>query len=631
MADIYRYEWQQPATGATVRIDIAMAGSTPLPDTLVVEVLNDDCVFDLPDFTWGFDKFVYGLPSPIEGKIVFVPSRMPLSFVTDLIDGIKGVTSTIYTGHDVTFDTGPTFTFYVKQKGQSTFTRYWIGVMDVTKVVRPDFVKDRLEINIGDLIQHAMKVLRWPDIRDADWDKLIATDPGEVTPRSAVVDYLWIADSRWWYAAHIPPGRESNSDTASCYWAVPMNIIVSYWNTYLFEIIATIMRKAHSVTISPAFIALWEGARKQTYAPDAIPGAVLPTGDIHLLPFVTNNNFVGPGTERNFSMHDELGRAFKCVWDWLADTVRGKFKGIAFTYGSTISAYAFSPMNPGVYTDTVDIMEAIRSISISMRDRIASLITSSTQFGIGEDAENSEPATPPAGRNNDGTPLPVVIDSSPVANGWIDARTWRSAHGMTYVNQEVRDRLQNTQTVEDGTVYLSGRDKRASGNPRLLGVYYLDTPTGSPGNAFHTTNNIIRCHGWQEFAADGETVSPPSTQPAALPTVAGPDYAGDIQAVIIATQVQQGGVAQLAKRFFETYYGVNTTTVRITIAMDVGQGYVSDTNNTMIPFHWNIRLWPLDLASLAPYMSMCPTSYWMLSCKTNVKTGLSECELWGKA
>lgn len=623
MPDIYRYEWTGPRTGITYRMDIYAANAAALSSP-TVETLNDDVITELKDWGWEDERHPYGLPSAVRGKVTFKSSRVPATLMGWLIDGIQTITATIATGVTVDVVTGTVFDLKVKPPGGSVWSRQGIFVQDVTQVVHPNLGGDSVEITVVDALQHSMKTLTWEHIADGDWVNILAADP-TYTPKTGVVEYVWPGSSKWWYVAHVPSTSEIDQEDGSSYWTQKVNDVAGWWNGYVRAVFRVVTRTLAALDIQSAIYACFNGMYTQTHAADAIPDVPMPNSgrEPKWILFVTNDNLVDAATRRNYSMHEVLGESYQCFYDALVDIVKGRFKRVTIKTSDLSLAdpypkmLAYDPLHPGIVGTEVDVTELIRgSADPKIRDLLAVNIVASSEFALDDDFEESKPATPPAGRNNDGWTIPVVFDSVPTG----------TAYEQETNDSFVEDRLHNVVDASFGTTYLALK-------PRMLGVYYDDTPTdGTLGNAFTFNPALIRAHSWQPFKKHGGTAIPPATQPYILPTADGTDHAAAITAGVLELQLTQGCVSQLASIYASTYYSDMTTTVKCKLPVDAGAEYaLAGTDTYLAPFQPHVRTWGIYMSSWASYLAPCPVSYWMVSCAADLKEEIMECSFWGIA
>lgn len=651
MPDIFRGEWTGKRTGNSYQMDITKADAAALGGSPAVEYLNADAIPQITEWGWEFrDKIPYGMPSALSGTLTFKPSRCPATLLEWLTDGITNLSSDIYTGgstHTVNFETGTVFYLYVKPAGGTDFTLCAIGVQDVTQDAVPDPIKDTLEINIGDVLQHACKALTFTGdetsagIVDADWDGITSLDASYagVNAKNAVVDWVWatnatingVARDIWFMIAHVPPGSEIASDTASCFWSVKIETMAACWSAYVQAIVRTITRRSTNVNLDDAFVKALNAVYKQDYQTTALTSSGLLDSELRWLMFVTNNNAIDPATSRDFSMHDVLSVGYDNVWDFLYDMPRSRFKTWWITH------YVDGSIDTGLrQTDPFgspftieDVTKQLRNPTIKMRgDAIVSRVEVQTEFAIGDDYD-SEKKKAPSSRNNASIDVPVIFDPSPV----MDTYTLGSALNTGYFtdrNQEVRDRLQNKDVVSLGTIDIQGFDGKPIGNPRMLGIYYVANPNDAgAGDAFHFDGAIIRCHSWQGFVIDGEAPVPPVSTPVVLSST---QFEVDGETTATVQQLIHGCIAQVGVKVYDAYYGRNATRIEADVEMDFGAFLnLAGTTSQWLPFAPVIRPFTVDPTTFNPYLSACPSTYYVVSCKYDGQTEMMKIELWGRA
>lgn len=641
MPDIYRMEKTGDRTGNTYRLDISAAGAA-LGGSPSVEVLVDGAVKEMTDWGWeDRDLIPYGMPSAVSGKIKFKPSLCPPTLVTWVLDGITSVSADIYVGattHTVTFDTGTVFCLYIKPPGGADFTLVAQCVQDVTQDTDPDWENDEIEISVGDVLQHALKALTFsgegsnPGIVDADWDGITNADPAYAgtKARTAVVDWVWLGGSDWFYVAHVPPGSEVDADPASCYWSVKAQTMAERWSDYVQAIVRKITRRSTNVNIDYALMKSLSNMYAQSHADDALPGNALTDAEIRWLFFATNDNDIDPTTERNFALHDVLATAYDNVWDFIYDVPRSRFKRWWITHyvdGGTDTG--FRQEDPFGHPFTAeDVTSQLHNPTLKMRgEAVVARTESQTEFGIADDY-TSEITKAPSSRNNKSIDLPVIFDSAPVADEYTLGSQLATGY-FTDRNQEIRDRLQNKTVAMRGTTDIQGKDAKPIGNPRFLGIYYDTNPTdGGAGDAFHFDGALIRCHAWQPFVIDGEAVTPPASTPVVLSTT--PGTIGGYSLAIAEQQIH-GTIGQLGRKMFDAYYGKNSTRIEAEVEFNFGAVLdLTGTTSQFAPFSAVIRPFTVDPATFASYLSALPTEYYMVECKADFQTELLKITLWGK-
>lgn len=644
-SDILRHEYVSVKSGHTWRLDIAHAHNPGDSDlsAAVVGTLNGGVVKAIKEVGWeDKDKVPYGLPGAGGATIVFKLSLLTDELLDWLYNGIKSVECDIYTGdetHTVTFETGTNFQLSCKPSGGAAFTTVANWVQDATQVVIPDVKADELTINVVDALHHSLKALTFAGesaddvysagLIDADWDKAY-TETYDVNWHTCIVDWVWLGAGKWFYVAHIPPGDEDVNDAASVYWSVPMQEAAISWSDYVQAILRKVMRRDIDVDISTALVDALKNFYKQSYTTDALVGSTLAVGVIRFMMFATNNNDFASTTSRDFSLHDVLAKAYDNLWDFIADVPLSRFKrwsahSRGFSGSEVMSIKHFDPF--GHPESALDVTTLLQNAVPKMREDAVTRVEVSTEFGIGNDYTNEVTKTP-SGRNNKGMEVPLTFDSSPVLDEFVLAKSLAGVSYFTSINDFVSHRLRNTEPATDGTVDVQGTDVGAIGNPRIMGLYYNDSPTdGGAGDAF-VGDVPIRCHAWQTFVVDGETPVPPVSTEVVLSTSPG-SVGGEALATV--SQQVEGSLVQLSKKIYKEFYGRNTITIECDVPLDFGA--VLDLVGS--DSHWQcftqvLRSYTVDTSVLLPRFTELPTSFEVVSVRADLSTEKMKIILWGK-
>lgn len=629
MADIYRYEWQDPVDANTKwRWEFSPAGNSYTP---TIENLPDD-VIDRSgcDFNWQLDSLPLGLARPMQSKMLFRWKRMTTAQQDMFCNTRQTFNLNINTTglYFITFEVGATLRVWSSTDSGTTWSLCFLGVQDLDATVRPNLEKGTMEVKFVDVFQYSTKLLSFTALRSALWNEL---ESGSFTAeRCGVNEFVWTGNDGWMYVVNTSVAEKFKGvySFMFCDLTTLGNKIAGFIN----KIASAIMRE--TVAFGFSFSHLGQGLYKQTYDTTPTVGTALATADVYVIVFGMDDD--NPANwSLKFSFTDELSQSYGSVWDWYVDTWSQAYAQSAIryygNYGATMSMAVFSYAPMGELLNAFDTgvpvpittSAGVRGVSASLFDRRLRVANVSTEFAIDKDVDSVH-SSAKSSRNDFTMNATVVYNNSPVAGSYGISKSREYDAGSRRIERMFFDDLS---LIDFGHVDYGT-------NVRVLGLYYFDSPThGTHGDAYdytvYASGVAIRVHSWKAFLNDGETATPPASFPVTLPADRGSIGA---RAIAIAVQQSEGWLRLLADKIVATFSDQNSATCKVTLPWNALKTTWAGDDIFAI-FYANTCNVELDLTQYVgsdTIFNSAPTVWYVVDSQYKPETGLAEFELWGK-